>query len=405
MTTAKIRARSESLLAEGKLQQAGDIVSEALALQPHDAHLILAKAGVMVAGKQFRQAVETLRGLLKRKPDLADGWYLLGNCYRALTQFHDAKEAYRKVIRLNENYPGVFHFIGFCCQQLGDLNGAESGYRKALEQFDDPHLHFRLGNLLHRAGRIDEGIASFREVLQRQPDHQQALSAITIALLDEKQDVQALEAAREHVRRHPGNAMALVNLTYAAHLAEDPSTVTAILDYDAVIRDETVGVRADERERIASSMRNPQLPPEAEALVKRLDIAVDEFLGELRTHPLPYWSRALPEKWQTRYSFLPIDNDKNDFPHCHPQAIAAGTYLLTGSGLRLEFGRGDEVYRGATPPQMMEKELTPDMVILHPAHLMYQVLPGAEPCVAIRCEVFRRPGRVAPGHPGQTQGQ
>lgn len=400
MTTAKIRARSESLLAEGKLQQAGDMVSEALALQPHDAQLILAKAGIMVAGKQFRQAIETLRGLLKRKPNLADGWYLLGNCYRALTQFYDAKEAYRKVIRINEHYPGVFHYIGFCCQQLGDLNGAESGYRKALEQFDDPHLHFRLGNLLHRAGRIDEGIESFREVLRRQPDHQQALSSLTVALMDENQDAQALEAAREHVRCHPGNAMALVNLTYAAHLAGDPSTVAAILDYDAVIRDEIVGVSSDEREQIATAIRNTKLPPEAEALVKRLDTAVDEFLGELRTHPLPYWSRALPEQWQTRYSFLPIDNSSEDFPHCHPQAIAAGTYLLNGPELTLEFGRGDEVYRGATPPQMMEKALTADMFILHPAHFMYRALSVTEPCVAIRCEVFRGPAREAPGRRG-----
>ena len=400
MTTAKIRTRSETLLAEGKLQEAGNIVSEALALQPHDGQLIIAKAGVMVAGKQFRQAVDTLRPLLKRKPDLTDAWFLLGNAYRALTQFHDAKEAYREVLKRDEAFPGVYHYIGFCCQQLGDLNGAESGYRKALEQFDDPLLHYRLGNLLHRAGRTGEGIACYREVLKRQPRHQQALSALTIALLDEKRDAEALGAAAEHVSQHPSNSMALVNLTYAAHLGGDKATVDALLDYDNLVRTSSVGTAPETREKIAAATQDPQLPPEAQELVTQLDRLVREYLEDLSTQPLRYWAKALPDQWQTRYTFLPIDPSVRDFPHCHPQAIAAGTYVLNGSSLAIEFGRGDEVYRHVEPPRLHIAELEADHFVLHPGYLMYQVLDASAPCIAVRCEVIAKPAAAGPDRRG-----
>jgi tetratricopeptide (TPR) repeat protein len=110
------------------------------------------------------------RAFLRRFPQSANVWSHLGPLLTSMARYAEARSALATSIRLDVERgkaPTAWTYVmmGDSFEQAGDFPTALAWYRRALELgADDADIHFALGYLLHRWGRLDEA-----EELLRKP--------------------------------------------------------------------------------------------------------------------------------------------------------------------------------------------------------------------------------------------
>lgn len=62
--------------------------------------------------KQYEEAIEAYRQVLRRKPDYADAWYNLGICYGNLKKYGLAILAYEEAVRIEPEKAGAWFNLG-----------------------------------------------------------------------------------------------------------------------------------------------------------------------------------------------------------------------------------------------------------------------------------------------------
>ncbi len=422
MKAIELRRRSEQLVATGRIREAGDLVAEALTLQPYDSDLLIAKANIMLAGSQFRQAIETLTELTARKPDFTDAWFLLGNAYRATRLPAEAVRCYETVLRQAPRYPGAQHFLGIARQQFGDLAGAERAFEAACELRPElALLRWRLGVAQHLQGRLEPAIASYRQALRRDPAHHASLSNLSQALIELERDTDAMAAARQHLAHAPGHAMALANLLYAAIGAEHQPTVSALLRHETfvAVRDGALDP-AELNSAAAALSRQPialgsadgaflgreftaEEQPELSSVTEVIRASVAEHFTALRSdsdaqnHP---WLSALPARWQLRFWGEAYDSASLEPTHCHPRAAMSGLLYLdvpaTSDGdaaPAVTFNVGDEAFLNRAPESLFRQPVAAGTLLVFPGYYFHQTLPAAaSPRVRLAFDVLPESG-------------
>jgi tetratricopeptide (TPR) repeat protein len=121
----------------------------------------------------YNQPASTLlraRGFLRRFPQAATVWSLLGRLLTTMARYSEARSAVATSLRLRAETgkaPIAWTYVtmGDSYEQAGDFETALAWYRRALElNSDDADIYFELGYLLEQSGRLDEA-----EELLRQP--------------------------------------------------------------------------------------------------------------------------------------------------------------------------------------------------------------------------------------------
>jgi len=167
-----------------------------LAASPEQKHRFFTQAARL--GERFSQPCYQLGKIYWQKKEyrLAAGWlarvrhsdshYLEAQFFLGLCRYHDgdfrsAAESFQSIavsVPLNE----VWNDLGAAQARLG-LGEAVESFRKALEGDDaDPDYHFNLGYVLWKSGRFDEAAASFRAVLDRNPNDTETTALLGRAL-------------------------------------------------------------------------------------------------------------------------------------------------------------------------------------------------------------------------------
>ncbi|WP_277949938.1 tetratricopeptide repeat protein [Bailinhaonella thermotolerans] len=95
---------------------------------------------------------------------------------------------------------------GYAYRNLERWPEAERALVRALEH--DPgnlYLHTDIGELLHRAGRLDDGLAWVERALRRDPAHESAFPTARGMRFERDGDVRHLVELANYLREHPGN--------------------------------------------------------------------------------------------------------------------------------------------------------------------------------------------------------
>jgi len=125
-----------------------------------------------VEQRRFSDAIDTLTGLLKRKPDLAVAHAQLGKAYAGDGQQGRAIEEWRQATKYDPDDPYGHIMIGWVALLAGRANEVVAEYRKADER--SPHsaeIKYRLGRGLAMLGRDAEAAAEFRKATIIDPRH------------------------------------------------------------------------------------------------------------------------------------------------------------------------------------------------------------------------------------------
>lgn len=129
------------------------------------------------AKKDYRVAAGWLARLRRGDPHYLEAQFFLGLCDYQMGDHTAAARCFEAVaasVPLNE----VYNDLG-AAETRNDLPAAIENFRKALEgDSADPDYHFNLGYALWRAGRFQEAAESFRAVLERNPDDEEAAAML-----------------------------------------------------------------------------------------------------------------------------------------------------------------------------------------------------------------------------------
>lgn len=171
--------------------------SIAMPTAPDDQAALITAARALSTAGQFGRALAMLMDALARRPD--DPELLLE---RASTLFdwgrvREAREQFVRAQACGIDRLALHLNLAWTCHLLGSVDEAERHARKAIEiDADSVPAHFRLGAILQRRGRHAEAVASFARVLERAPEHVDAILSTCVCKLEERDYVAAEIYAR-----------------------------------------------------------------------------------------------------------------------------------------------------------------------------------------------------------------
>jgi membrane associated rhomboid family serine protease/Flp pilus assembly protein TadD len=161
-------------------------------------------------------AINALNQALRKNPDFADGYFLLGQANMQKQQFPAAEAAYRHALALQPK-------AGDAQYQLGMAVLAQSRATDALAIFSDlakrepanvPAL-MGVGTTEELAGNFQGGLEAFRRAAKLDPGNPQTYQNIGIAALQLRQFDEAISAFSKCVDLQPNDPQAMLNLALA----------------------------------------------------------------------------------------------------------------------------------------------------------------------------------------------
>ncbi len=115
--------------------------------------------------KKFHAAIPSLRVVVKEKPEMAQAWLALAQCYQNIRQYRDAMSCYQRAYALNPD-PKLIFQAGSCAQRAEIPEKAIACYQEALRA-DSTYVkaQYNLSLAYMDAGQYGDAAASFTRLM------------------------------------------------------------------------------------------------------------------------------------------------------------------------------------------------------------------------------------------------
>ena len=192
-----------------------DRLYQALVRESRSATFLLQQAATadLTTNSAWREYL--LRRALEFEPDHLDALSELATMFRLLRRYDEALEVLARLQRLRPGDARVLADVGRCLSGLRRHAEAETVLREALNGLDNANTRYELGLVLDRLGRLSEAIAEYREAIDRNPNHLQALTNLGVALASQGRLGEATRHFEQVVAVDPDDADARANLAFA----------------------------------------------------------------------------------------------------------------------------------------------------------------------------------------------
>jgi len=188
--------RGESLLREGRLEEAEDLARGVLAEDPDHARAHVVLAIVLSENNRLDDALRLARRAVRLRERDEWAWHVLGSLLERRGDLEAAAECYRKAIHINPRWWDAWLRLGALRERDSDREGAHRCYEAAVKaKPSEWRVHRRLAGFLVRRGRPQEALPHFQRAWE----------------LDQTQPGAAYLLARTHVRlRRYADAVAVL---------------------------------------------------------------------------------------------------------------------------------------------------------------------------------------------------
>jgi tetratricopeptide (TPR) repeat protein len=413
----------------GRLRQAGELYQRILSVDPNHADALHLAGVLLLQGKHFAPAIETISRAIEVNPGVAKYHSNLGNALRDCGRPEEAVAAYRRALEIEPEFVDAYHNLGTTLAAVGRVEDGIASLEAALEI--NPDFAPSLGNLaglLQEQERLDEAIAISKRALDLDPSRTELRTNLAVILLKKGDAQGALEicesclaAGQQRVRALALKAVAL------AELGENDGA-GALLDLDGLIRadgvrapapyDDLAGFNQALAEHIAS---HPSLvrPPPGHAQPSGWhtgELSGDEAtpisaLKTLLTEAVAAWIDAVPPDlsqafWAARptgYSLkiwgLVVDYQGHQSPQVRSGAWLGGVYHAALPPMAddpaveeagwIEFGRGYDGFYKTSEPMTRSIEPAEGLLVTFPAYFWHRTIPfrSTQPRVTVAFDV------------------
>ena len=192
---------------------------EYLEARPRDLRGINQLAGTYVKENKMARALEVVRSYAEQSPESAELQFYLGWWNKQAGYKEEAREAFTAAVAAGDQERSGMELAG-----LDIADGNVDSARKLVEgviAVNDRHLpaHKLLANLQEKAGELDEAVASYRRVLELNPDDAVALNNLAYRLAADGRDIdEALQQAQRAKELLPDNPAVSDTIGWIYHL-------------------------------------------------------------------------------------------------------------------------------------------------------------------------------------------
>ena len=146
----------------------------AMQVSPEVIWTYIAIGGLELEQENYEAALVWYRRAHEVRPDKAHGLYYQGIALRKQGKIAQAQEMFQKVVAIKPKYYTAWYYLGLCAYAMGDLAQAITYFERAVALYPGPaHPQGyvrQLGDWYVEAGRCQEAIAAYEQVLAWQPD-------------------------------------------------------------------------------------------------------------------------------------------------------------------------------------------------------------------------------------------
>ena len=131
---------------------------------------------------EFQAAQKTLK---EKDTNAALVWYKLGEAYDTANRNEEAAEAYQQAITLKPDVPGYYNNLGNVLARAGKIDEAKAAYTKSVE-LDPPNAATAWRNLgisLYNVGKLKEAVEPLKKATELDPKNAQGWYLLGAALV------------------------------------------------------------------------------------------------------------------------------------------------------------------------------------------------------------------------------
>ncbi len=139
----------------------------------------LKEAYDLVRMGEEEKGIARAKDFLERRPEVWNGWFILGWGLRRLERWADAEACFRKTLEFGGTNADSLNELAICLMEKGDLKGARKELELALRHAgDDARIVSNMGVVSLKEGNVAEAASFFRAALEMEPDDPMAKSLL-----------------------------------------------------------------------------------------------------------------------------------------------------------------------------------------------------------------------------------
>ena len=154
-----LRIQALALLALGRPRAALSCFEQLLRCRPFDCHALASRAHILAQLNHFPEAVQSLRVLVQKLPQAANGWFNLGFALQQLGQRAEAASAFRNALAIDPRLDCAWYGLALVLMDARQFQAAKVALENATSlQPMSPHGWFRLAQVRQALGQHDEAL-------------------------------------------------------------------------------------------------------------------------------------------------------------------------------------------------------------------------------------------------------
>lgn len=205
---------------QGKIDEAAQHYEEALRLKPDYQKASLGLANIVAKRGGTKEAVGHYLKILQSNPGDADVHYNLGVMMTKQGRTEEAISYYSKALAINPRHAKAHNNLGLSLAEHGNLDEAITHYSAALQiKPDYPQAHHNLGKALAEKGKLDDAVKHLAAAVRIKPDYSEAHNNLGVVLAQQNRIDEAMTHFSKAVRLKPDYVDAHRNLAMALYFS------------------------------------------------------------------------------------------------------------------------------------------------------------------------------------------
>ncbi len=169
----------EELQNRKKLQQARQLINQAIKTDPKNTSFYYSRALLEEKSNNIAQAEKDLRHIIKLEPNNDSAINALGYILtERTTRYKEALQLIRQAYKLNPNSPATMDSMGWIYYKLGKLPEAQEYLQQAYDTYPDPDIATHLGEVLWKLNDKEQAKTIWSKALEENPQHTILLETI-----------------------------------------------------------------------------------------------------------------------------------------------------------------------------------------------------------------------------------
>lgn len=217
---------SRCYFSEGNLEQARNLIKQALDIEPGQAKYWSLLADCLLEFGYWREATEALNMALLAEPKKAENFYRLGTVFALNGEKEAALLCFQGCCQLNRHNPAFWEAKGEMHLQLEQMEEACISFEKSWRYGAEPEVLARIAYCNIQMNRINQGIKYYERILKYDPEHYDALCNLAAVFQNQNRSMDALNLLERALEIKPNDAILLNNLAYThVHLGRTRKAV------------------------------------------------------------------------------------------------------------------------------------------------------------------------------------